>query len=98
MDNNNDDEEVSDWAKVHRDRRQRDSLPLEHTEYWQLRRVPENRRRYAPGKREIAQVNHMASAFTIKDVERNIPTFTDDDKMTIYKSIKKFEDTSLLLQ
>ncbi|XP_024877102.1 uncharacterized protein LOC112457984, partial [Temnothorax curvispinosus] len=46
----------------------------------------------------MTQVNHMKAAFTIKDVEGSIPTFTGDDKMTIQNWIEEFEDTSVLLQ
>lgn len=43
-------------------------------------------------------INHMTNAFTIKDIEGSIPTFSGDDKMNIHSWIEKFEDMSVLLR
>ncbi|XP_071650029.1 uncharacterized protein [Temnothorax longispinosus] len=61
-------------------------------------RVRVNHRHGVPGEREMTQINHMTGAFTIKNVEGSIPTFTGDDKMTIQNWIEEFEDTSVLLR
>lgn len=60
--------------------------------------VQANRQQDVLGRRDVAQINHMAGTFTIKDVEGSIPTFTGDDKVTIHSWIEEFEDTSVLLR